>query len=304
VPVALERATVWTGAGGTPFHRPFAIAVDPTSGEVLVTDVGNQRVAVLAPDGGTKRVLAPQADAAVLRKATGIAVAADGGIWVADYLDDRIRRLDRDGVVLTEWGEPGTDAGALSAPCGLAVGPDGSIFVADFAGSQIEVVAADGTHRATIGRPGPIGPGALDHPTDVAVDADGRILVADAYHHRIQRFRPDGEPEASWGRHLAWLVSRPDGDTTGLSIPTGVCAVPDSDLMAVADSGNGRVLLLDGEGRVVDAWTLPNAGEDGDGGWHSPIGVAAAPDGRRLYLTDFAGDRVIVLRVVREGVEE
>jgi len=290
--IELVQEAVWTGAAGIDFEEPYAIAVERGSGDVLVTDVRNHRIVVLKPDSSVRRIIAPENAAEILRKPTGIAVAPDGGIWVADYDRDRIHHFSEQGEVIASWGESGSAAGQLSSPNGLAVDERGRVHVADFSNKLLKVFSITGDHIATIGKPGQVGAGALDYPTDVAIAADGRIIVADAYNHRIQVFDAQGEHLDSWGRHLAWSVPRPADAAEGFNVPTGACIVPGTGLIAVADSGNHRVVLLDQEGRVATSWHLPQ-----ETAWHSPLAVAAAPDGSRVYTTDFANNAVLVLRV-------
>ena len=54
----------------------------------------------------------------------------------------------------------------------------------------------------------------------------------------------------------------------------------------VADSGNARLVVFDGEGGVLEVWPLPDNAR--------PVAIAARPDGTVL-VADFTGDHVLVL---------
>ena len=82
-------------------------------------------------------------------------------------------------------------------------------------------------------------------------------------------------------------------------MPTGIALGPRNEFIHVADSGNGRVVMLDPEGGFVTDWTIREEGN----GYHTPVAVATSPDGRRVYLTDIANQRVIVLGVNPEKEE-
>src|SRR5205814_4288786 len=108
-------------------------------GNAISTVAGNG-VSDFAGDGGP-------ATQASLNGSFGVAVAPDGSFYIADTINDRIRRVGPDGIISTVAGN-GTarfsgDGGpapraALGGPQGRAGGPDGSLYRAppDRAGSR------------------------------------------------------------------------------------------------------------------------------------------------------------------------
>ena len=130
--------------------KPSKVARDPSSGALYVADAGNDKVRRIAP-GGTITTFAGTgvsgfsgdngpADAAQLRNPQGIAVAANGTVYIADTGNDRIRRVDTSGTITTYAGtglsgSSGDGGPALAArlngPYGVAVGADGSVYIAD-----------------------------------------------------------------------------------------------------------------------------------------------------------------------------
>jgi len=278
----------WTEAGGRSFDDPFAVAVDRKSGNVLVTDARHGRVAVFEREG---KFLREFGDSRQLDRPTGIAVGADGAVYVADYNRDKVLKFSETGEFLLEWGGAGADSDRFQAPNGLSVDATGHVYVADFQNKVVKVFDGSGRFLKTIGSPGQVGSGALDYPTDVDV-AGGRIFVADAYNYRVQVFDLEGQHVVSWGRHVGRTVPRPGADTAGFNVPTGVAHDTSHGLLHVADSANRRVVMLDAEGSFISAWALKEPKEN-----YSPTMVAVSPDGSRVYATDTANDRVLVLGV-------
>jgi tripartite motif-containing protein 71 len=137
------------GTANGQFHFPQGIAFDPTNGTLLVNDSGNGRIerftmsagdtsATWDANYGKKGPASPTAPAGVLNQPTGISVAPDGTIWVADTRDNRIQSMSPSGV----WTAFTKPAGILSqksfhAPWGVTVAPDGSIWVSDTGNNRI-----------------------------------------------------------------------------------------------------------------------------------------------------------------------
>lgn len=283
----------WTQADGVPLDQPYAVDVDPRNGNVAVTDAANQRVVIFDPAGGVVRTFGTSGDGpGQFALPTGVAVGPEGHIYVADYHQDRIQKFTAAGEYLLEWGSFGTGDAQFNSPGGLAADADGNVYVSDFYNKAVKVFAANGEFLRRVGRPGHWRLGALDYPTDVDA-SDGRVLVADAYNYRVQLFEADGTARTAWGWHVLWLWPLPWGGTGGFGEATGVASSPGQPWIHVADARNYRLVMLDERGRFVTDYTLSHR----HGGPFSPMQVAASPDGRRIYATDLANDRVTVLTV-------
>jgi len=283
--------------GDQSFNQPFAITIDPNSGQVLVTDAGNQRVVILNRDGEFIRQFGKKGDGpGAFQRPTGLAVGSDGHIYVADYMQDRIQEFTADGVFVRQWGETGSGNHQFHSPNGLAVNEQGQVFVADFGNNVVKAFTSEGQFVRTVGQPGQWQRGDLDYPTDVDIGPNGEIFVADAYNYRVQRYTSSGEPRAAWGWHLFWIWPRPNSRTKGFNIPTGVDVGPEGGIH-VADSANNRIVMLDRRGDFVTDWHVPNPGS----GFHSPNMLAVGPNGERVYATDIANNRVIVLELRTSG---
>lgn len=290
-----ELAGTWDGAAvpGGKFERPNGIAVAP-DGDVYVVDA-RKRVVRLDASGGFKAEWGRAGDGAgEFSNPVDVAVAPDGAVFVSDYDQDRVQKFTAEGKYLLQFGRSGDGPGEFDAPAGLAVDGAGSVYVADFYHHRIHKFSSEGAFQTMVGHPGRLGDGALHYPTGVHAVADGRLVVADAYNFQLQWFDANGRPTRRAGYHLFWLWPRPAAAAAGFNVPTGVTVGLDG-LIHVADSGNHRVVLLSPPGAYVAEWKMPDA----DPAIHSPEKIAVSPDGRLVYATDFATNRIIVLRLTK-----
>lgn len=228
-------------------RAPHGVRAEP-GGSVLVCERDADRVVRLPAAGGEPRLVLDG-----LASPWDVAVGGDGEIFVAEAGRHRIWRVAPDGraSVLAGTGEEGLEDGpgpkALFAqPSGLSVGAQG-LFVVDAEASALRVVDARNRVATLIGRgtatwgsaDGTARTARLQHPEGVAAAPDASsIYVADTFNSSVRLWSGvDGE-----------LRTAPLG---GLLEPGGIDVLPDGRL-AVADTGNHRVVLLDlGRGRLT-----------------------------------------------------
>jgi len=172
----------------------------------------------------------------------GLAVAADGSIYVADSRNNRIQHFSEDGALLHQWGgftdisQGGGADGLFYEPWGVAVGPDGSVYVTDTWNHRVQKFTADGQFITKWGFFGTAeSPDAFWGPRGIAVDAQGRVYVADTGNKRIAIFTGDGQPVTQFGGQ---------GYDAGLfDEPVGV-AVDAEGLVYVTDTWNQRIQVF------------------------------------------------------------
>lgn len=206
-------------------------------------------------------------DRPTLQRPFGLAVGADGAVYVADPDSSGVYRVGSGGTLepircgAAEWG----------APMALAFSGT-ALYVADAGLAAIARVRDSG---CTL-----LGAGALERPTGLAVRA-GRVFVADPPRHRIVVLSEGGEVLARWGA---------EGSGEGrFAFPTSVALAENGDLV-VTDALNFRVARLDAEGRWVSAFGSPG---DAGAGFARPKGIAVDGDGR-IYVSDAQRDLVLV----------
>ncbi len=124
----------------------------------------------------------------------------------------------------------------------------------------------------------------------VAVSPSGDIFLADSDDHRIRRIDAQGRITTLAGDGLPGR----NGDNgpshlARVNTPYGLAYGPNNDLY-IADLGNARVRRINSAGQIE---TAAGAGIGGVS-LQAPRNVLAAPDGR-LYISDFAANRILIL---------
>jgi uncharacterized protein (TIGR03437 family) len=160
---------------------------------------GNGQMAVPSPspgDGGP-------ATAAGLANPLGIAVDAEGNLFIADTSNYRVRKVSPQGVITTVAGNgtpgnsgdggPATSA-AIDYPGSLAVDSAGNLYFSDVFGNAIRKVsngiittfAGSSANSGLSGDGGPAQSALLNQPIGVAADSAGNLYIADYSNYRVR----------------------------------------------------------------------------------------------------------------------
>jgi DNA-binding beta-propeller fold protein YncE len=255
-------------------------------GSLYVVDMRNARVEQFAADGTFLRQFGGLGhnDGQLWREAsrgpTGIAVGADGSVYVADTWNYRVQKFTADGQFVAKWGTyvnlvtgpQGADRTGLYGPRGIALGANGDVYVTDTGNARVVVYGPDGTFRREFGSKG-TGPNQLDEPVGIAVSADGaRVYVADSANARISIFDPQGQPVAQW----------PVAEWKGKSYFEPYLALDPSGTLYATSSVTRQVLKFNGSGQVVARSSGGTAPADA---FSAPFGIAIDKSGQ-IYVSD------------------
>ena len=321
------------------FENANGLALGP-DGSVYVTEGTGNRLRRIAPDGtittlaGDRRSQSFSGDggpatAARMYAPGAVAVAADGTLYVADTVNNRVRRIGTDGIITTIAGNgvaafagdggPAVDA-SFNQPAGLAVDADGSLLVADAHNHRIRRIEdgvittvagigtagdpGDGQFGNGVGPNGDGGPATqavLHEPSSIALDGDG-YLIADSLNHKIRRIDAAGviSTVAGGGTRGYGEDDVPATDSS-LFAPTDAERLPDGRLV-IADTRANRVRVVDAGGviRALAGNFFP--GWSGDYGpavraqLHHPHYLTTGPDGD-AFVMDPLNHGTVIRRV-------
>lgn len=259
-------------------HRPYqAIAVAIAVVVLAIMGVGPAHAAEIPPPfvstWGSEGTDPGQFDLPF-----GVAMSADGTVYVADRFNHRVEYFDATGAFLGQWGSDGSDPGDLAQPIGIAVDDGGDVLVTDFTNNRVTRFTSTGTYLDHWGASGS-GNGQFSGPYGVDTDDEGNVYVADYLNHRVQKFDSTGAFVTKWGT---------DGSGNGqFSFPAGI-AVESSGNVLVVESGGARVQRFTNGGGFLSTW-----GSEGssDGQFSSPQDLTTDADGN-VYVADGDNHRV------------
>jgi hypothetical protein len=309
-------------------NSPYRVAVD-RSGNLFIADLDNQRIRRVDAATGIITTVAGNgisgysgdggaATNASLNSPTDMALDRAGNLFIADFYNARIRRVDAaTGIITTVAGngisDYSGDGGAatnamLNFTYGVAVDSSGNLFIADTGNSCVRRVDTGTGIITTVAGNGGIGysgdGGAatnarLNGPFDVALDGAGNLFIADFYNARIRRVdAATGMITTVAGNgHSGYNGDGGAATSAKLYGPFGV-ALDMAGNLFIADWFNYRVRRVDsGSGIITTVAGSGSSGYNGDGRpatsarLTDPTGVAVDRAGN-LFITELNGQRV------------
>ncbi len=327
---------------------PHHLAID-SKGNIYITDMENNRI--LKMDVTTRKltviagvITAPgyagdggPASLASAMNPHSVAVDAEGNVYIADTLNNRIRKVEAEtGNITTIAGNgkiefagdggPAIKAG-LAFPSGIAVGSDGTLYFADSGNRAVRKITPTGiilTVAGQAGRTGFSGDGSpathatLDFPIGVAVDATGTLYIADSGSQRIRKVSPAGIITTVAGNGYCCFSGDGQAATNAaLNLPYDISTDRSGNLY-IADRDNQRILRVNAKNGVMTTVAGNGVlGYSGDGGpalkasLANPMGMTIGRDGS-LFIVDQGNHRIrkvdaitgIISTVAGNGIQD
>ncbi|MGQ9553846.1 MAG: flippase activity-associated protein Agl23 [Anaerolineae bacterium] len=216
----------------------------------------------------------------------GLAVGADGTIYVVDSGNARIQAFSANGEFLFSWGSSGTAPGQFTEPWGIAVAANGDVYVADTWNHRVQYFDAQGKFKGMWGffvdvqGNDQAQPGGFWGPRDLVIDSDGYVYVTDTGNKRVQKFTADGQFVAIYGGK---------GEGPGqFDEPVGLARDAQGNFY-VADTWNQRIQYFNAAFEYKGEWQVSSW--QGQSLMNKPYLIA---DPEYVYATDPEGYRILV----------
>lgn len=226
----------------------------------------------------------------------GIAINSNNEIFVSDYNDNKIYKIDAAGVrtLYAGTGDFGSINGPVATasfrtPAGITFDNKDNLYIAELGGNMVRKITPAGIVST-------MGAAVFSSPNAVACDAAGNVYVADQGNNLIRKITPGGAISIFAGSTTAGAE---DGTGTGARFngPYGI-ATDKNGTVYVADSKNNVIRQISPAGVVT---TLAGSGEfsmtNGVGRAASflfPEGLVADNNGL-IYVTDYATVRKVTV---------
>lgn len=195
------------GSGSTSkFYSPSGIVLD-TNKNIFIADPSNHRIRKITPQGvvstiagnGIAGYVDGNSSSARFSSPQAITLDREGNLYVADYSNQRIRKITPSGIVSTVAGssrgyQDGVGSQAqFNGPIAIAIDDAGNLLVADYHNHRIRKVTPQGVVSTVAGSgnaghvDGECSKALFNYPHGVTFDSYGNVILADWSNHSVRK---------------------------------------------------------------------------------------------------------------------
>ncbi len=256
------------------------------------------------------------ASIAQLYRPAGVTVDNSGNVLIADFMNNRVRRITKDGFISTIGGTgiTGYNGDNISAtianlfsPVAIAADQSGNIYIEDGNNNRIRKINNIG-FISTLAGTGIYGyngdniqsaTAKVNYPTDgIMVDGSGNVYFSDTYNHRVRMINnTNGIITTIAGTGVAgYNGDGIDATTAQLNYPYGL-ALDTAGNIYVADGANNRIRKISKSGIISTVAGTGTGGFNADNilaissNLNSPTGVVV-DKANNIFIADSRNSRV------------
>jgi len=291
----------YTGDGGAAATAEmdftfFGVIATDASGNIYITDAGNNVVRKVSPagiistfaGGGSSTADGVQATAASFNAPSGLAIDAAGNVYISDFENNKVRKVNTSGIITTVAGNgtlgyggdglPATSSSVeLNGPYGLAFDASGNLYICDAENNRVRKInAATGiistfagsgvTGFAGDGSPATSSSVKLNYPGALSFDATGNLYISDFSNNCIRKVNTSGIISTFAGTGGSAGSSGDGGQATAAKLNSPDGTVWDaSGNFYIADGNNYKVRKVNSSGVISTIVGTGVSGYNGDG---------------------------------------
>lgn len=312
------------------FKGAFGICID-NNGNLFIAENGNNVIRKIDTKGNVNTVAGNGKEGntdglkenAQFSAPTGVCSDNKGNIFVADFLNHTIRKIDKSGNVtaIAGTGKPGykngigTDA-QFNYPRGICIDKNNNLYIGDSWNHRIRKIDTKGNVTTYAGGGDYFNPDSVGElvdgkdttarfytPCGIAIDNKDNIYVTDARSHRIRKI--DQKRNVTTIAGSGDIGTNKGGFKDGkaevsiLNTPTEVCAGPNGEVYFSDTYGNRIRKIYKGEVTTI-AGTGNAANKDGlgkDAEFNFPRGIAVDKTGKKIFVFDYNNNSVRLIEI-------
>jgi DNA-binding beta-propeller fold protein YncE len=272
--------------------KPRALAFGP-DGSLYIVDSKNNRIEKRNAQGQmTLRFGKQGSGEGQFKEPCGVAVAADGTVFVADtfYSADpqgglpwgRVEKFTSDGAFRGSFGKVPVAPNDLFGPRAIAVDGAGNLYMSDTGNHRVLKYSSAGNFLKAWGKKGKA-VGEFIEPFGIAVDRKGRVYVADRMNFRVQIFDGEGRPQGQF-KVNGWEESQ-------INQEPYLAVDNNKGVIYVSDPTKGKVLKYSLAGGFIKSYDTAVEGK-----LSQPTGLAVRESDGVLFVSDGNLARIVTIK--------
>jgi sugar lactone lactonase YvrE len=281
------------------FNFPMGLAFDG-SGNLFVSEEGNDDIRKITPDGIVSTIAGNRTEghdngngtAASFWNPEGLTVDNAGNIYVADYANNIIRKIDPSKNVTTFAGQRAIGfkngqgiAASFDGPTDIKIDASGFLYVSDLTNEAIRKITPDGLVSTYADIKAPINSNTFNFPSGIAFDTQNNLYVT-TFSFKVQKITPGGVISTLAGSGVRGTTDGPAGSASFYE--TFLAATDKDGNVYVTDSNLIRKITPDGKVTTlagIEAQTGATDGSSATATFNHPIGIAVDKNGN-IFVAD------------------